>query len=173
VLANMLQIVFRDTGTLIPIEKELQHCKDYLAIQQIRRPGQFDVVWNIPDAVQFRKTIPVVLQPIVENAVCHGLDQLSEDGCITITAVVEPDSTVFEIEDNGLGLDEAELTALRSNIRQAMIRESDHIGLSNVNQRLKLWFGEEYGVLVESRKYLGTKVTVRIPNIPMEATPSA
>lgn len=165
VLADMLRMLFREKDTLIPIRKEIEHARNYLFIQQIRQPGHFQVIWNIPDKIQQQKTIPVVLQPIVENAVCHGLDQLSEDGYIRISASVAPDAVVFEVEDNGLGMDEDEISALHNQMQQAMTKENNHIGLSNVNQRLKLWFGDEYGVFLESKKYFGTKVTVRIPNI--------
>lgn len=164
-LSRMLRMSLENTDTIIPVKVEVEHCMYYLEIQKKRYEDKFRVIWQIPDEVKECKTIRVILQPIVENAIYHGIKHLSNQGLITIGGRLEDEVVELYVEDNGLGMTETELEELRGNMRSSVIRESRHIGVTNVNQRLRLYFGDQYGVFIESTEGLGTKVTVRFPKI--------
>lgn len=164
-LSRMLRMTLENSDTVVPISMEIQHCKYYLEIQELRYEDKFEVLWEIPSEVERCRIIRIVLQPLVENAIYHGIKPLTNKGMIRISGRILSDSVELVISDNGLGMTEQELEILRQNIRSDMIKESRHIGVTNVNQRLRLCFGEEYGLLVESGEGKGTSVTVRIPKI--------
>lgn len=164
-LSRMLRMTLENSDTVVPVSMEIQHCKYYLEIQKLRYEDKFDVLWEIPPEVERCKIIRIVLQPLVENAIYHGIKPLTNKGLIRIGGRILAQSVELTISDNGLGMTGQELEALRQNMRSDKIKESRHIGVANVNQRLRLCFGEEYGLLVESREGEGTSVTVRIPRI--------
>ena len=164
-LSKMLRMALEDTDTIIPIGREIEHCMYYLKIQETRYEDKFEAVWNIPPEIARCKTIRIILQPIVENAIYHGIKPLSNKGKITISGEFCGNDVVLEVADNGLGMTKEELEELRGNMRSDMIKESRHIGVANVNQRLKLYFGEEYGVFIESGEGMGTTVRICFPKI--------
>ena len=164
-LSRMLRMTLENSDTVVPVSMEIQHCKYYLEIQKLRYEDKFDVLWEIPPEVERCKIIRIVLQPLVENAIYHGIKPLTNKGLIRIGGRILAQSVELTISDNGLGMTGQELEALRQNMKSDKIKESRHIGVANVNQRLRLCFGEEYGLLVESREGEGTSVTVRIPRI--------
>lgn len=164
-LSKMLRIALENTDSIIPISQEIEHCKCYLEIQNIRYEDKFKVVWNIPEELYQWKTIRVLLQPVVENAIYHGIKHLSSAGIITISGRLEADVIEISVEDNGLGMTELELEALRGDMESMMIKESRHIGLTNVNQRLRLYFGDGYGIFLHCEEGLGTRVIIRFPKI--------
>lgn len=164
-LSGMLRMALESTDTIIPMRMEIEHCKNYLKIQKIRYEDKFEVEWNIPKEVYESKTIRIVLQPIVENAIYHGIKHLSNKGLITISGRLQDEIVEISVTDNGLGMTADELEQLRHKMSANIIHESRHIGVTNVNQRLKLYFGEEYGVSVDSMEGTGTTVTVRFPHV--------
>ncbi len=164
-LSRMLRMTLENSDTVVPISMEIQHCKYYLEIQKLRYEDKFDVLWEIPPEVERCRIIRIVLQPLVENAIYHGIKPLTNKGLIRIGGRILPEAVELSVKDNGLGMTEEELEMLRQNMRSDMIKESRHIGVTNVNQRLRLCFGEEYGLSVESGEGNGTGVTARIPRI--------
>lgn len=164
-LSKMLRMSLENTDTIIPMSQEIEHCMYYLEIQSKRYEDMFRVVWKVPEEIFYCKSIRVILQPIVENAIYHGMKHLSNKGLITIGGNVYDEIIEVTVEDNGLGMTPQELEKLRENMRSHIIKESRHIGVSNVNQRIKLYFGDEYGILVDSTEGVGTKVTLRLPKI--------
>lgn len=164
-LSRMLRMTLENSDTVVPISMEIQHCKYYLEIQKLRYEDKFDVLWEIPPEVERCRIIRIVLQPLVENAIYHGIKPLTNKGLIRIGGRILPEAVELSVSDNGLGMTEEELELLRQNMRSDMIKESRHIGVTNVNQRLRLCFGEEYGLSVESGEGNGTGVTARIPRI--------
>lgn len=164
-LSKMLRMSLENTDSIIPVSMEVRHCTCYLEIQKKRYEDKFDVVWQIPEEVEECRTVRVILQPIVENAIYHGIKHLSNKGLLTIEGRIDGQTVEITVQDNGLGMTPAELAGLRENMQSGMIKESEHIGITNVNQRLKLYFGEEYGVSVESGEGIGTKVILRFPKI--------
>lgn len=164
-LSRMLRMTLENSDTVVPISMEIQHCKYYLEIQKLRYEDKFDVQWEIPDQVEQCKIIRIVLQPLVENAIYHGIKPLTNKGIIRISGKLLAEEVELTVSDNGLGMTGQELKELRQNMVSDRIKESRHIGVANVNQRLRLYFGEEYGLVVESEEGNGTVVTVRIPRM--------
>lgn len=164
-LSRMLRMTLENTDTIVPVRAEVEHCMYYLEIQKKRYEDKFIVVWQIPEEVKECRTIRVILQPIVENAIYHGVKPLSNQGVITIGGRICGGEVELTVEDNGLGMTKEELDELQADMRSSVIKESRHIGVPNVNQRLRLYFGEEYGVFIDSAEGAGTRVTVRFPKI--------
>lgn len=165
-LSRMLRMTLENTDTIIPLGTEIDHCMNYLWIQKKRYEDKFDVIWNIPKELYECKTIRIVLQPIIENAIYHGIKPLSNKGLITVIGQSLGNTIEISIEDNGLGMTAKELIDIKLSMENQIVKESKHIGITNVNQRLKLYFGEEYGVQIESKEGVGTKVTILFPYIP-------
>lgn len=164
-LSKMLRMSLGNTDIIIPMRTEIEHCRCYLEIQSKRYEGKFEVLWKIPDELYECKTIRIILQPIVENAIYHGIKHLSNRGEILVYGEIVNDIVELYVEDNGLGMKGEEVEQLNRNMQCDIIKESAHIGITNVNQRLKLYFGEEFGILIDSREGIGTKVKIRFPVI--------
>ena len=162
-LSKMLRMTLENTDAIVPIRTEIDHCKTYLKIQMKRYESKFDVVWDIEEEVYDYRIIRIVLQPLVENSIYHGMKHLSNKGQICIKGRVTEKDVELLVADNGLGMNKEELNMLRETMGKEEIKESLHIGIANVNQRLKLYFGEEYGLLIESEEGIGTLVTIRVP----------
>ena len=164
-LSKMLRMALENTDSIIPMSMEIEHCKMYLEIQKKRYEDKFEVIWAIEPEVYAVKTIRIILQPIVENAIYHGIKHLSNHGIIKISGEIKDGVVEITVADNGLGMTPEELENVRETMRSDRIRESSHIGVANVDQRLKLYFGEEYGIFMDSGEGVGTKVTIRLPEI--------
>lgn len=162
-LSKMLRMTLESADAIVPIRTEVEHCKTYLKIQMKRYEDKFDVIWDIEESVYDYRIIRIVLQPLVENSIYHGIKHLSHKGKIYIKGREHEDSVQISVEDNGLGMSKEELRALHEVMKKEEIKESLHIGIANVNQRLKLYFGEEYGLLIESEEGIGSSVTIRVP----------
>ncbi len=166
-LSKMLRMSMENTDVIVPVRAEVEHCEYYLDIQRRRYEDKFRVVWKIPSEIMDCKIIRIVLQPLVENAIYHGVKRISGKGLITISGALSEEGEQVElmVSDNGPGMTRTELEGLRKSMQGDMIQESRHIGVTNVNQRLRLYFGEEYGLTVDSRENVGTVVTIRFPRI--------
>lgn len=164
-LSKMLRMTLENTDSIIPLSTEIEHCNCYLDIQNIRYEGKYEIKWCIPEELYRYKTIRIILQPVVENAIYHGVKYLSANGLITISGKAEYGIVELTVEDNGLGMNAQELADLTERMNTESIKESRHIGLANVNQRLRLYFGEEYGIFIESQEGQGTRVFIRFPQI--------
>lgn len=164
-LSQILRMTLENTDSIIPLAQEIEHCRYYIDIQNIRYEDKYEVVWEIPGELYECKTVRVILQPVLENAIYHGVKYLSGKGKINIGGKISEGIVELTVEDNGLGMSGEEIRKLRESMDSEMIKESRHIGLANVNQRIRLYFGQEYGVFLESREGFGTKVTIRFPEI--------
>lgn len=109
------------------------------------------------------RIVPLLLQPIVENAIVHGLDQVEQNGRIILHIRQKNELFYIDIFDNGCGMTLEEIDNMRRNIYQHPKESSKSIGLYNINQRIKLCYGEQYGLQIQSRKGRGTLVTVILP----------
>lgn len=162
-LSSMLRMSLGNTDTIIPLRDEIRHCQSYLEIQKRRYENRFEVAWEIPEELYECKTIRMILQPIVENAIYHGMKHLSNKGLICISGRKDGEIVEIRVEDNGLGMTETEVHELNKIMQSEMIKESRHIGIANVNQRLKLYFGEESGIIIDSAEGSGTVVIMKFP----------
>jgi len=165
-LGAMLRYSVKTQNELVLIEKEIEQIRHYLTIQRICMDNAIDYAIDIDDDVRRLYTLPLLLQPIVENAVQHGLFG-KKGGFVRITGEAVGEELVFRVEDNGRGLSPERLDAINRILRSAGTEETETrqvgIGLINVNTRIQLMFGDDYGIRFESEPNVGTTVTVRVP----------
>lgn len=160
-LGKLLRTSISSEEELMTVEESLKNIQSYLEIQKIRYSDKFEVVLDInPDMNPYR--IPkLILQPIVENAIQHGLDHKSDKGCLLIKGWMEEGKLFFEVTDNGVGIGEEKLKNIHSGLDLRTSKES--IGIHNVNRRIQLYYGEQYGLIVKSQLGIGTTVTLWMP----------
>ncbi len=159
-LAKFFRISISKGNEIVTVADELEHARSYLTIQQIRYKKDFEFHFEVDPAVLPRKTLKLILQPIIENAIYHGVANLQEKGEIHITAAASEGETLFLVSDNGYGIKPETLKGI---LKREPKHEQSSVGLKNVNERIKLYFGEDYGVQIESELEKGTTVTIRIP----------
>lgn len=146
------------------LSTELLQIDSYLKIMQIRYSDKINYEINVEDGLEDNVALKLTLQPIVENAIYHGLKQKRGKGTIRITAYKSEGYAVIDIYDNGAGIEAENLAGLQRRLAQAdKIKNSDHIGLQNVQQRIRLRFGTGYGLRIESERNIYTLVKVILP----------
>jgi two-component system sensor histidine kinase YesM len=116
---------------------------------------------NILEDIRNIYILPFLIRPIVENSIIHGLDGKADKGLINITIISENNKFIISIEDNGVGMDKDEISAILGNLHENGLTEKT--GLRNTLERIKLFYGEEYGIKIESEKGKGTKVDIILP----------
>ncbi|MDF2674525.1 MAG: signal transduction histidine kinase, LytS, partial [Clostridiales bacterium] len=152
---------------MVSIEDEVNCIKEYLAIMDIRYNGKFETKIDIEESLMEMKTLKMVLQPVVENAMYHGLEQKNSKGQLLIEGYLSEEGYLqFDIEDNGVGMNEEQLAELNEGIQDyenkvQHFNKKQSIGLVNINKRIKFQFGSQYGLDIVSEKLLGTKVTLK------------
>ena len=161
-LARLFRISISRGHELIPIEKELQHAEAYLQIQKYRYKNQFTYHFTVDEGCLHCLCNKITLQPIIENAIVHGLDLMVDAGHIEITVRPDGGDILLIVADDGIGMEPEQVAALLQN------EPSDRtgIGVKNVNDRLRIYFGPEYGLSITSAPYEGTTVTIRTPRVP-------
>ena len=148
---------------IISIKEELQHVGSYLKIQQVRYQDIFQYEIHVPDKLYPYLIPKITIQPIVENALYHGIKNKRGFGKILITGKEEEDQFVIEIEDNGIGIMEDRLLQVKEGIEKKTTEDSNIYGLYNVNERIQLNFGEKYGIAIESIYGEKTVVSIFLP----------
>lgn len=158
-LSEFYRISLNKGKDILPIRDEIRLTQDYVAVQKIRFGDMLDVRFQLDENLLDYKTIKLLLQPFLENSISHAMGE----GCLRVTVRLYAvrNGIAFEVEDDGLGMDEATLNSLRSDIRN----ESEGYGFKNVNVRIKLNYGKDYGVSVRSEPGQGTCVTILIPYV--------
>lgn len=165
-LAGFFRNTISSSGYLISISEEIQYTTDYLSILQLRYGDLFDIKWNIDESILSFKIIKICLQPVIENAVYHGFKPKNTKGTLTISGELDDTNIVFTMSDDGVGMDTDTLSSLNTLLHESVYNDSgSHIGLANVNKRIKIIFGEAYGLSVDSRKNVGTTVKITIPAV--------
>lgn len=151
---------------LITIRDELLHVESYLKIQSVRYQDIMDFSIDVQEEILDQKIIKMTLQPLVENALYHGIKRRREKGKIEINGVYDEENIYLSVEDDGPGMDQEQVKNINNEMMSgSWDRKVTGFGMSSVNQRLKLQFGEEYGLLVEIEQSAGTKVVVVLPKI--------
>ena len=158
---------FRNTltsGYFVSIENEIKYTKEYVNILALRYGDLFDIEWDIDESILSYTIIKICLQPIIENAVYHGIKQKNDKGLIKIKGLCDDNNIILIVSDDGVGIEKDALDELNKTLSEtSFTNEKSHIGLSNVNQRIKIIFGDSYGIHVESTVGVGTDVYVTIP----------
>lgn len=157
---------------LVLISEEIQCIKAYMNIITIRYENKFSMEVSIDKKLLEMKTPKMILQPIVENSVYHGLESMDVGGHLSVSGIIDANGDVcFQVYDSGKGIGKDELESIKAKLNMEYSErlknnfDEKSIGLSNINNRIKLLFGEDYGIRIESQIGYGTTVTVKIPNI--------
>jgi len=163
-LAKFFRISLSKGKNIITVKDEVEHVRNYLMIQNMRFKNRFEYSIDVEDDILSYSSLKLMLQPLVENAIYHGMEFMDGDGKIEVRVFKENDSLYFTISDNGLGMSEDVVaTLLSKDIIPS--KKGSGIGVKNVNERIKLYFGNEYGLKVESEPDEGTKITIHLPAI--------
>ncbi|WMM23813.1 sensor histidine kinase [Tissierella sp. MB52-C2] len=166
-MINSLSIFFRislsDGKEFITIDEEIKHVRNYLKIQETRYKDKISYNIDLDELISQYLVPKMIIQPLVENSIYHGLKLKKQKGFININILSEDDCILIEVIDNGLGMNYEKLSIIRKNLYQSI--ESEHYGLYNINERLKLTFKDKYSISIDSKFEEGTKVSLKIPKI--------
>ena len=163
-LAKFFRISLSKGKNIITVKDEVEHVRNYLMIQNMRFKNRFEYSIDVDEKVLSYSSLKLMLQPLVENAIYHGMEFMDGDGEIDVKVFKEDDSLYFTITDNGLGMSEDMVETLLSK-DFVPSKKGSGIGVKNVNERIKLYFGSEYGLKVESEPDEGTKITIHLPAV--------
>lgn len=165
-LGRLLRYSMKWSSSNVLVEQELEYIKNYMALINLRFDYEIYLSLNLPDIVLKQEIPKMSLQPIVENAIYHGIEQIAEDTNIYIKGLVEGDDCVIEILDSGKGMTDEQVEELRMKIAGELDSNGgsgNGIGLKNVQDRIHIAFGEKYGIEIASKLDCYTKIMVRIP----------
>ncbi|TMV46272.1 sensor histidine kinase [Paenibacillus mesophilus] len=162
-LSKLLRLSLETPVNLIPVQTELEHVRHYIDLVSVRYKTAFSVVWDVDESIRQCRIPKITLQPLVENAISHGIKPKGEKGVIRISGRKRDGCLLFEIADDGVGIGRERTEELNAAFKDDYSEPGDHIGIRNVNQRIKLTFGESYGLIVSSEPGLGTVVQFTIP----------
>lgn len=157
-LSVILRYSISKKNTNASIKDEIIHIQNYINIQKSRFQNLFQIKYEIEESIYGYSTFKLILQPFVENAILHGFGDRSEGGLLIVRGRKEKENIVFEVEDNGCGM-------TPERIAYNMSAENERIGISNINGRIKLLYGQGYGVVIKSEVGEGTCVHIEIPSI--------
>lgn len=160
-LAKLFRISISHGNEFIAISDELKHAESYLIIQSYRYKNQFTYSFDVDKSILDCMCNKITIQPFIENAIYHGLDRMVDEGEIKIIVERRGKDIAIIVKDNGLGMTEEQCKAVLQKGRS----DSKGIGVKNVDDRLKIYFGEEYGITIDSELDVGTTVTIKIPKI--------
>ncbi len=162
-LGKIYNYLLKSNEYLVTIKEELTYTELYAEILSYRYKNRFDIEWNVNDAILDCKIIKLSLQPILENAVYHGVKPVKRKGKIIFEGGFSGDDIYFKITDNGAGIPHDRLIKIREDLKNAFDIFDEHIGITNVNQRIKMVYKNKYGITIDSEDGKGTCVTVLIP----------
>lgn len=165
-LSDFLRFSLNNGAQMTTVEQELAHVRHYMNIQEIRYPNQFETVYAVDAQVLRMKMVKLLLQPLIENALVHGLQKKGGRGALSIRISQQSNEIMFTVEDSGVGIEPHKLQAIRSRIDEiegSDARAGEHFGLRNVNRRLLLHYGIDAGLKIESETGMGTRVSFTLP----------
>lgn len=164
VLGKLFKIHTQTGKELVPLHRELEHIRLYISLQQMRYGDKIEYVEQIEDSCPKLYVVHFMLQPLIENTITHGLEQQSSKGQIIVQAYIQQECLWLHITDNGVGIAEERLQELRSLLRTEYdTPHIEHIGLKNVHDRIRLYFGDQYGLTLDSKAGEGTLITICLP----------
>ena len=164
-LANMMRYALETEHSIVTISNETENVKAYLKFQKIRFKDKLETRCDIPESIGNYSIIKLSLQPLIENAFSHGLKKIQGVGTVSVSATEEDNRIIFRIEDNGVGIEDSKALLIKERLKSEYTMKENQIGIANVNQRIKLVYGEQYGVELVSYHPGNTVFTVTIPKI--------
>ena len=163
-LARLFRISLSKGHSVIPLQDELEHARHYMTIQQIRFKNRFSAEIIADENLEGLYTLKLIIQPLLENAIYHGMSEAEEDGKILVHAYRHEQEVWIDVTDNGMGmLPEMAESLLLGKYHPTAGSKGSGIGVMNVNQRIQLTFGRQYGLSIESEPDEGTQVRIRVP----------
>ena len=167
-LARLFRIALSKGNSMIPLSDELEHARHYMTIQQIRYKNKFETKITAQPDTEGLYTLKLIVQPILENAIYHGMASAEDEGLISVTAYRDGDDLLIDVADNGLGMRPEVAASLLDENRPAVHTSGSGIGVRNVHQRIRLTFGPAYGLTIFSEPDEGTLVRIRLPALSQE-----
>ena len=170
-LGNMFRYSIKTQSELVSLKDELEHVSDYISIQNIRFNGKFHFNEDIPKGLLSKKVLKLILQPLVENSLYHGLEYCTVGDTINLTASESEGNLIITVADNGKGMTDDTLSLIQARLdEEPQFTELGHrnnqsIGLKNIHSRIELYYGIEYGLSISSSLNNGTVITIKIPMI--------
>lgn len=164
-LSSFLRIGLNKGNDFISIKEEAEHVRSYLQIQHFRYEDIMDYELDFDEEIKSYTTLKLTLQPIVENALYHGIKNKREKGFLKIKGWEKNNTIYMQVKDNGIGMKTEELRKMQRLVRMGgdEIDAREGFGIANVAERIRLNYGAEYGLTIESEYGVGTLVTVKIP----------
>lgn len=166
-LSSFFRVGLSGGRDVVTLREEVEHAESYLKIQQVRYQDRLDYIFDIDEEILTVKIVKITLQPLIENAIYHGVKLKKEgQGKIYISGQKVDRQVKITVVDNGAGMDEAKLTDLNESLKEAKL-DLETVGkgysVQNINSRIKLYFGKEYGLCFFSKEEVGTRVEVTLP----------
>ena len=162
-LARFFRISLSKGRSIITVRDELEHVRNYLMIQQMRFKNKFVYHIDAGEEVMDLVSLKLILQPLVENAIYHGMEFMDGDGEICVKVYREAEDLWFRISDNGLGMTQKQVESLLDEKIHVSSQRGSGIGVKNVNERIRLYFGADYGLTIQSEPDEGTTISIRLP----------
>lgn len=162
-LSNFFRASLNQGKDIVTIKEDIGHVRSYLEIQQVRYQDILDYEIDIPDEIEMSLIPKITIQPLVENALYHGIKNKRGKGKISITGEKRDGCAYIYVKDNGQGITEDRLKVVLNNINNRSESEKNTYGLYNVNERIRLDFGDEYGINIDSEYGNGTTLSIKLP----------
>lgn len=168
-LGSMFRYSIKTESELVYVSDELQHVQDYVSIQSIRFDHRFQLITDISDDIRKKRVLKLILQPLVENALYHGLQYCASGDTITISGHIVDSYLYLSVSDNGIGVEPEQLQELKSRLfQESSFTELGHctkesIGLKNIHTRIELYYGKGYGLTIQSLPDEGTTIQIKLP----------
>jgi two-component system sensor histidine kinase YesM len=167
-LGRLLEVSIKRTDEEIFVNEELSFLKDYIDIMKLTHANNFKVKFSICENILEKKILKLTLQPLVENAIIHGLAGAKGKGRIMITGYKYNGYLIFKVEDNGAGIKEGLNNKLLDEEFKENVKKLNSLGINSINQRIKIYYGNQYGLSIDSKENKGTNVIVKLPLIETE-----
>lgn len=170
-LGDMFRYNIKTESELVAVHEELAHVNNYFSIQKIRYEDKIHFRFEIQVHLADMRILKLILQPVIENAIYHGLENTSKKGSIVVKAYETDEKIIFEIVDDGIGMSPEQLEEIRNSLEKPPefneigLRNKRSIGLKNVHSRISLYYGSGYGLTINSQKDIGTTVTICVPKV--------
>ncbi|QMV40090.1 sensor histidine kinase [Cohnella cholangitidis] len=163
-LAGLMEGSIVRGSVLNTLKDEIDYIQNYIALMKLKYNEKLDIVFDVPVELLQAETVKFMLQPIVENSIEHGVDQVQGKGIIEVKALLAQSTLILTVSDNGVGIDKERLEEIQAWLSESTGREeTKRIGVRNVHDRLKLQYGESFGLEIDSKLGEGTTVTYRLP----------
>lgn len=162
-ISDILRYSLDSDGDMANLPDEISITKSYLEIQRVRYRNQFKAIWDYPAEVKDVRIVKLILQPLVENSIYHGIKQKGGHSLIRVRIRIKGEMLKIIVTDSGIGMDRDTLRIVKEMLKSGYQESSEHIGLYNTNKRIKLTYGDKYGIHIRSKRNFGTSIIISVP----------